>query len=60
MIISSLSMTALLILSHKGYIRLGWSWLIVLGTIETLVLGFVFSFIKQLIAVPATAKHLSD
>jgi SSS family transporter len=60
MIISSLSMTALLILSHKGYIRLGWSWLIVLGTIETFVLGFVFSFIKQLIAVPATAKHLSD
>jgi solute:Na+ symporter, SSS family len=43
MIISTLSMTALLISSHRGYINLAWSWLIVLGTAETFALGYLFS-----------------
>lgn len=43
MIISTVSMTVLLILSHKGYIHLAWSWLIVLGTAETFALSFLFS-----------------
>jgi hypothetical protein len=44
MIISALSMTALLLLSHGGYIKLAWSWLIVAGTVMTFVLGYLFSF----------------
>ncbi|MBN1393180.1 MAG: sodium/solute symporter [Sedimentisphaerales bacterium] len=47
MMISTLSMTILLLLSHNGYIELAWSWLIVIGTIETLTLSCLFSFIKQ-------------
>ena len=43
MIISTLSMTALLLLSYKGYIELAWSWLIVLGTAVTFTMSFVFS-----------------
>ena len=46
MIVSTLSMTILLVLSHKGYIKLAWSWLIVLGTIMTLILGYLFSCIR--------------
>jgi solute:Na+ symporter, SSS family len=46
MIISVLTMTTLLILSHLGVIALAWSWLIVFGTIETLLLGWVISIIK--------------
>jgi SSS family transporter len=43
MIISTLCMTTLLLLSHGGYIKLAWSWLIVAGTVLTLALGYVFS-----------------
>ncbi len=43
MIISTISVTILLILSHQGYTNLAWSWLIVLGTIETFALGYLFS-----------------
>jgi Na+/pantothenate symporter len=43
MIISTLCMTALLLLSHGGYIKLAWSWLIVAGTVLTLALGYLFS-----------------
>jgi solute:Na+ symporter, SSS family len=44
MIISTISMAALLLLSHGGYIKLAWSWLIVLGTVMTLILGYLFSY----------------
>lgn len=47
MIISTVSMTILLILSHLEYINLAWSWLIVLGTIETFMLSLIFSFISE-------------
>ncbi|MFA5292120.1 MAG: sodium/solute symporter [Phycisphaerae bacterium] len=43
MIISTLSMTALLLLSYSGHINLAWSWLIVLGTAETFFLSLIFS-----------------
>jgi SSS family transporter len=46
MIASTACMTALFLLSHNGYIRLAWSWLIVLGTVTTLVLGYLFSYIS--------------
>ena len=36
-------MAALLLLSHGGYIKLAWSWLIVAGTVMTFVLGYLFS-----------------
>jgi len=45
MIASTLSMTILLLLSHKGYIKLAWSWLIVVGTIMTFTLSYLFSYI---------------
>jgi len=44
MLISTASMIALLLLSHGGYIDLAWSWLIVIGTAETISLGYLFSF----------------
>jgi SSS family transporter len=47
MIASTLSMTTLLLMSHKGYIKLAWSWLIVVGTIMTLMLSYLFSYIKM-------------
>jgi SSS family transporter len=46
MVISTLSMTILLLASHKGYVKLAWSWLIVVGTILTLILSYLFSYIK--------------
>ncbi len=46
MVISTLSMTILLLLSHKGHIKLAWSWLIVVGTILTLILSYLSSYIK--------------
>jgi Na+/proline symporter len=47
MIASTLSMTILLLMSHKGYIKLAWSWLIVVGTMETLILSYLFGYIKS-------------
>ncbi len=47
MIISTISVTILLILSHQGYINLAWSWLIVLGTAMTFALGYLFSLLKK-------------
>lgn len=44
MIITTLCMTALLLLCHNGYIRLAWSWLIVLGTAMMFLLGYIFSY----------------
>jgi SSS family transporter len=46
MIISTLSMILLLLVSHNGYIELAWSWLIVIGTMETLILSYLFSCTK--------------
>ena len=46
MIISTASMTALLLLSHGGYIKLAWSWLIVAGTMMTFILGYLFGRLK--------------
>jgi solute:Na+ symporter, SSS family len=46
MIISTLYMTILLILSHSKYIDLAWSWLIVLGTIITFILCYLFSYVE--------------
>ncbi len=46
MVISTLSVTILLLMSHKGYIKLAWSWLIVVGTILTLILSLLFSYVK--------------
>lgn len=42
MIISTIFMTALLLLAHFGFVRLAWSWLIVIGTLTTLILGYLF------------------
>jgi SSS family solute:Na+ symporter len=46
MVVSTLSMTILLLMSHKGYVKLAWSWLIVVGTIFTLILSYLFSYRK--------------
>jgi Na+/proline symporter len=47
MIASTFCMTALLLLSHAGYIKLAWSWLIVAGTIMTFVLACLFSYVNK-------------
>ncbi|MCK5582351.1 MAG: hypothetical protein KAI33_01095, partial [Elusimicrobiales bacterium] len=41
MIFSAVSMGFLLYLSETGKIGLGWSWLIVIGTISTFILGYL-------------------
>jgi SSS family solute:Na+ symporter len=46
MIISTAGMTALLLLSKYEFITLAWSWLIVIGTATTFILGYLFSFIS--------------
>lgn len=43
MIISTVSMTVLLLLKHSGKIGLAWSWLIVIGTAQTMLLAYIFS-----------------
>jgi SSS family solute:Na+ symporter len=48
MVVSTLSMAFLLLMSHCGYIELAWSWLIVIGTIETLLLSYIFSHFNRL------------
>ncbi len=49
MVMSSVWMAALLYLSHPsvGAIKLGWSWLIVIGTAMTFVLGYLFSLLEE-------------
>lgn len=47
MIISTAYMTIYLLLMRHGYINLAWSWLIVLGTILTFILGYLFSFLRR-------------
>lgn len=42
MIFSALAMLALLILSEKKIIPLGWSWLLLLGTVSTFAIGWIF------------------
>ena len=43
MIASTIAMTTLLLLSNAGYIDLAWSWLIVIGTATTFILGYLLS-----------------
>ncbi len=43
MVLSSLGMLILLILSEKKIIELGWSHLLVLGTLITFGISFIFS-----------------
>jgi SSS family solute:Na+ symporter len=43
MIISTVCMTVLLLLSHCGYIGLAWSWLIVIGTVTTFAIAYLFT-----------------
>ena len=45
MLASTFSMVVLLLLSHEGYIKLAWSWLIVIGTAMTFILGYLFSYL---------------
>ncbi len=47
MITSTIAMTALLLLKKYDRIDLAWSWLIVLGTITTMLLGFILSSIER-------------
>ena len=49
MIASTSCMTILLLLSHGGYIKLAWSWLIVAGTAMTLALGYLFSYTQDFV-----------
>ncbi len=42
MTLAALSMLALLILSEKNIIPLGWTWLLLLGTLMTFGLGWIF------------------
>jgi SSS family solute:Na+ symporter len=44
MIITTLCMTSLLLLCHNGYVKLAWSWLIVLGTAMMFSLGYILSY----------------
>jgi len=43
MVTSAFAMAVLLILSKSGVFTLGWSWLIVIGTVTTFILAYLFS-----------------
>jgi SSS family transporter len=47
MLLSAAAMAVLLVSSKLKLIDLGWSWLIVIGTATTFVLGYVFSLIGE-------------
>jgi SSS family solute:Na+ symporter len=47
MVMSSVWMAGLLYLSETKLIALGWSWLIVIGTVATFVLGYLFSLLEE-------------
>jgi len=49
MVTSSVWMAGLLYLGHEDVklISLGWSWLIVIGTVSTFVLGYLFSLLEE-------------
>ncbi|MHC4526966.1 MAG: sodium:solute symporter family transporter, partial [Planctomycetota bacterium] len=59
MAVSTLAMTALLLLSYYKLIQLAWSWLIVLGTATTLILGYLFSYnsVRRELCVPKEDIH---
>jgi len=42
MTLSALAMLALLILSEKNIVPLGWTWLLLLGTFLTFTTGWLF------------------
>jgi hypothetical protein len=42
MVVSAAGTAVLLYLSEKKIIALGWSWLIVIGTVSTFVLAYLF------------------
>jgi SSS family transporter len=50
MIISTLAMIVLLLLSHFEVIRLAWSWLIVIGTVTTMVLSYLLTLLYNIIS----------
>ena len=43
MLLSTVGMVTLLLLKHHGRIELAWSWLIVIGTLTTMLLSYTFS-----------------
>jgi solute:Na+ symporter, SSS family len=47
MVFSTFAMTALLLLSNYGMIKLAWSWLIVVGTATTFILSYLFSLLSN-------------
>jgi len=47
MVTSAFAMAVLLILSKSGAISLGWTWLIVIGTVTTFILAYLFSLIWE-------------
>ena len=53
MILSTAAMTALLLLKKGEYIRLAWSWLIVLGTFLTMAISYVLALLKNGMIRPA-------
>ncbi|MFH1618913.1 MAG: sodium/solute symporter [bacterium] len=54
MIISAVVNAALLALSENNLIGLGWSWLIVIGTVSTFVLGWIFGTKKVVTGVASS------
>jgi len=48
MLISTLVCFALLLLIKTGHLQLGWTWLIVLGTMITMLLGWLLSHFRPL------------
>jgi SSS family transporter len=51
MVTSAFAVAVLLVLSKSGVISLGWSWLIVIGTVTTFTLAYLFGLIET--SIPA-------
>ncbi|HNW45269.1 MAG TPA: sodium/solute symporter [Elusimicrobiales bacterium] len=53
MVFSAALAGTILFLSEKGYAAIGWSWVVVIGTVSTFALGWLLSPLEARLAKPA-------
>lgn len=55
MVVSAMTCLSLLILSKAGIVGLGWTWLIVIGAVETFVIAWLFGPLMEKDTAPPSA-----
>jgi solute:Na+ symporter, SSS family len=56
MLVSTVVCTVLLVLIQTGMLKLGWTWLIVIGTSLTMILSYVFALAARTFSKPAGGR----